>query len=48
MLNISDILFSSDYKRENLNFQAADDNSILVQWNERVVVMHSFAEFEIK
>ena len=24
--------------------QAADDNSILVRWNERVVIMHSYAD----
>ena len=40
----SDILFGSDYKRENLISQAADDNSILVRCNERVVIMHSYAD----
>ena len=32
-------LFGSDCKRENWISQAADDNSILVRWNERVVIM---------
>ena len=40
----SDILFGSDCKRENQISQAADDISILVRWNERVVVMHSYAD----
>ena len=49
ILNNSDILFGSDCKRENIMFQAADDNSILVRWNERVVIMHSYADvFEMK
>ena len=25
--------------------QAANDNSILVRWNEWVLIMHSYAEF---
>ena len=44
ILNISDILFGSDYRRENSISQAADDNSILVRWNERVVINHSYAD----
>ena len=44
ILNNSDILFGSDYKRENKISQAADDNSILVRWIERVVIMHSYAD----
>ena len=42
--NNSDIYFGSEYKRENKISQAADDNSFLVRWNERVVIMHSYAE----
>ena len=41
LLKNLDILFGSDYKRENSNSQAADDNSILVRWYERVVIMRS-------
>ena len=44
ILNISDILIGSDYKRENYLSQAAEDNSTLVRWNERVVFMHSYAD----
>ena len=44
ILKYWDILFGSDYKRENQISQAADDNSILVRWNERVVIMHSYAD----
>ena len=43
ILNSSDILFGSDYKREKIS-QAADDNSILLRCNERVVIMHSYAD----
>ena len=43
ILNNSDILFGSDCKCENIISQAADDNSILVRWNERVI-MHSYAD----
>ena len=44
-----DILFGSDYKRENLISQAADVNSILVRWNERMfVIMLSCAELKMK
>ena len=32
-------------KRENWISQAADNNSFLVRWNERVVIMDSYAEF---
>ena len=35
---------ATDYKRENSIPQAADDNAILVRWNERVVIMHSYAD----
>ena len=38
------IFFGSDYKRENQVSQTADDISILVRWNERVVIMHSYAD----
>ena len=49
ILNNSDILFGSDFKRENWIPQAADDNSILVRWNERVVIIHSYPDvIEIK
>ena len=44
ILNNSDILFGSDCKRGNKISQAADDNSILVRWNERVVIFHSYAD----
>ena len=44
ILNNSDILFGSDYKRGNSISQAADDISILVRWNERVGIMHSYAD----
>ena len=44
ILNNSDILFGSERKRENKISQAADNNSILVRWNERVVIMHSYAD----
>ena len=43
ILNNSD-LFGSDCKRENQISQAVDDISILVRWNERVVIMHSYAD----
>ena len=45
ILKNSDILFGSEYKREIKILQAADNNSFLVRWNERVVIMHSYAEF---
>ena len=45
LLKSSDILFGSEYKREIWISQAADDNSFLVRWNERVVIRHSYAEF---
>ena len=44
ILKNSDILFGSEYKREIYISQAADNNSFLVRWNERVVIMHSYAE----
>ena len=40
ILNNSDILFGSDCKRG----KAADNNSILVRWNGRVVIIHSYAD----
>ena len=40
LLKNSDIWFRSDYKLANSVFQAADDNSISVRWNLRVVIMH--------
>ena len=43
ILNNSDILF--EYKPEFYIFQAVDNNSFLVRWNERVVIMHSYAKF---
>ena len=45
ILKNSDILFGSEYKREIQISKAADNNSILVRWIERVVIMHSYAEF---
>ena len=42
--NNSDILFGSEYKREIQISQAANNNSIPVRWNERVVVIHSYAD----
>ena len=33
-----------EYKREILISQAADDNSFLMLWNERVVILLSYAE----
>ena len=49
ILKISDVLFGSEYKREIYISQAADNNSFLVRWSERVVIMHSCANFsEIK
>ena len=44
ILNKSDILFGSDCKRGKHFSQAADNNSILVRWNERVVIIHSYAD----
>ena len=44
ILNNSDILFGSDCKRGNEISQAADDISSLVRWNERVVIIHSYAD----
>ena len=44
LLKSSDILFDSEYKREIKISQAADDNAILVRWNKRVVIMHSYAD----
>ena len=44
ILNNSDILFGSDYKREEQISQAVHDISILVRWNERVVIIHSYAD----
>ena len=41
--NNSDILFGSEYKREIQISQAANNNSIPVRWNERVIIMHSYA-----
>ena len=41
----TNILFGSEYKREISISQAADNNSFLVRWNERVVIRHSYAEF---
>ena len=43
ILENSDILFDSVYKCEYQISQAAGDNSTLVRWNERVVIMHSYA-----
>ena len=40
----SDLLFGSDCKRESYISQAADDISLLVRWNERVVTMHSYTD----
>ena len=39
------MLFGSEHKREIQISQAADNNSFLVRWNERVVMMPSYAEF---
>ena len=45
----SDIFFGSEYNCEIQISQAADNNSFLVRWNERVVIMHSYAEIiEVK
>ena len=44
-LENSSILLGSEYKRENYISQAAGNNSFLLRWNERVVVMLSYAEF---
>ena len=44
ILNYSDILLGSEYKREIQLSQATDNNSFLVRWNERVVIMHSYAD----
>ena len=39
------MLFGNEYKREIQIFQAADNNSFLVRWSERVVIMQSYSEF---
>ena len=44
LLKNSDILFGSEYKPEIQISQAADNNSFLVRWNERVVIILSYAE----
>ena len=44
LLKNSDISIGSEYKREISISQAADNNSFLVRWNERVVVLHSYAD----
>ena len=48
LLKNSEILFGSKYKREIYISQAADNNSFLVRWNERVVIMQSYAEFIVE
>ena len=49
LLKKSDTLFGSECKREFQISQGDDNNSFLVRWNERVVIMHSYAEFvEVK
>ena len=45
LLKNVDNLFGSEYKREIYISQAADIILFLARWNERVVIMHSFAEF---
>ena len=40
-----DFLFGSEYKRDIQISQAADNNPFFVRWNERVVIMLSYAEF---
>ena len=45
ILKNSDILFGIGYKSEIQICQPADNYSFLVQWNERVVIMHSYVEF---
>ena len=39
------VFFSTVGRAEIFKSQAADDNSFLVRWNERVVIMHSYVEF---
>ena len=45
ILKSSDILFGIGNKREIYISQAAGNNSFLKRWTERVLIMHSYAEF---